>query len=50
MNRFFQLTCLLLMLVCQLTSCAQGKSENKENSKMETKKVLVVYFSRTGEN
>lgn len=39
---------LLLVSVLNFTACAQGKT-SKEQS-MDTKKTLVVFFSRTGEN
>ncbi|MGN0221451.1 MAG: flavodoxin [Prevotella sp.] len=52
MNRLSTIIALLLSLCCTM-SCAKAKSgeANKENNNMETgKKVLVTYFSRTGEN
>lgn len=52
MNRLSTIITLLLYLCCTM-SCAKAKSgeTNKESNKMETgKKVLVTFFSRTGEN
>ncbi|MGN0033582.1 MAG: flavodoxin [Candidatus Limimorpha sp.] len=52
MNRLSTIITLLLSLCCTML-CAQEKTNNvnKENKKMETReKVLVAFFSRTGEN
>lgn len=49
MEKIFSLICAVVFSVCGMTSCAQGvKSDKAEN--MENKKILVAYFSRTGEN
>ena len=40
---------LLLASSISLIACAQGKV-SKEQTKMENKKILVAFFSRTGEN
>lgn len=41
----------LLALVCMtLPSCAQTNTASHTNNSMKGKKVLVVYYSRTGEN
>ncbi len=49
MRRYFYTMALVLCTMFHLTSCAQ--SANKESDKdMNSKKILVTYFSRTGEN
>lgn len=49
MEKIFSLICAVAFSVCGMTSCAQGvKSDKAEN--MENRKILVAYFSRTGEN
>lgn len=49
MGKIFSLICAVVLSICGMTSCAQGvKSDKTEN--MENKKILVAYFSRTGEN
>lgn len=49
MEKIFSLICAVVFSVCGMTSCAQGvKSDKTEN--MKNKKILVAYFSRTGEN
>lgn len=41
---------LLLVSAFQLTSCAQAKSNENKETDMKDKKVLVVFYSRAGEN
>lgn len=49
MNLFTRIIIASLAMVSCMTSCAQNQSTKKEKMKTE-KKVLVVYFSRAGEN
>lgn len=49
MKKIINALALLLMPAMCFMACAQGKA-SKEQNKMENKKVLVAFFSRTGEN
>lgn len=49
MEKIFSLICAVAFSVCGMTSCAQGVKPDKAEN-MENKKILVAYFSRTGEN
>ena len=41
---------LLVVSSMSIIACAQGKASKEQNDMKENKKVLVTYFSRTGEN
>ena len=41
---------LLVVSLMSIIACAQGKASKEQNDMKENKKVLVAYFSRTGEN
>ena len=41
---------LLVVSLMSIIACAQGKASKEQNGMKENKKVLVAYFSRTGEN
>ena len=41
---------LLVVSSMSIIACAQGKASKEQNDMKENKKVLVAYFSRTGEN
>ena len=50
MKKIIYAFALLLVSSVSLVACAQSKESKKENNMEESRKVLVAYFSRTGEN
>jgi hypothetical protein len=49
MKKLISLICAAVFAVCGMTSCAQT-SKTEKSANMDNKKILIVYFSRTGEN
>ena len=50
MRKIIYFLALLPALSVSIAACAQGKDSKEENKMKENKRVLVTYFSRTGEN
>lgn len=50
MRKIFYAFVLLVVSLMSIIACAQGKASKEQNGMKENKKVLVAYFSRTGEN
>lgn len=50
MKTWIYVCALSLLSAFHLTSCAQNKSQSKQNMEMANKKILVAFFSRAGEN
>lgn len=49
MKKLIPLICAVVFALCGMTSCAQT-TKTEKSANMDNKKILIVYFSRTGEN
>ena len=49
MKKLISLICAVVFALCGMTFCAQT-TKTEKSANMDNKKILIVYFSRTGEN